>query len=310
MNIFSETKRNYLIVTIIGFVVLSWLYWTFFYFDFYSSLIYILAAAFYITLYRVWIMLFEKKGHLIFFPVERFVIINLMVLAFVLTINSSKTINPLLISDLTCAYGVIFFLFLFWYAFRIQKQEKSFVEAAESTLTSKILTAMSVVFLLSDLIVSFFGNLSIQFVLYTPLLFLIFSFIISVCLKFFKLSSPFSLVLFFNIYIISLFLLVLNGINYNFFLVIVIIHFIVLSSTVFMIRANSIENKDLNSLCGFEDMALVFFNIVLIFISLNNFLYIKVPTIFVSYLYLVSIVILGYLGWKNYKMIKKTQSVF
>ncbi len=300
---FAETKKNYFVVMIIGLLVLSGLYWAFFSFTFSSVLIYCLAFVFCITMCRVWLKLFEHNRHLVFFPMERFIIINLMILSFVLTVNSNRTLNPLLITDLTCAYGVMFFLFLFWYAFRIQKQEKASVEAAEYNFTTKILTAMSVVFLLSDLIVSFFGEISVQFVLYTPLLFLIFAFVISVSLKFFKLSSVLSLILFSNIYIISLFLLVLNGINYNFFPFVVILHFILFSSTVFMIRANSVENnKDFDFLYGLENMALVFLNIVLIFISLNNFLYINMHGIFTKYLYVVSFLLFVYLAQKNYKL--------
>ena len=303
MNMFAETKKNYFIVMLFGLAALSCLYWLFFYFNFSSLLIYILALIFYITVSRVWLKLFEKKGHLLFFPVERFVIINLIILSFVLTVNSCNTVNLLLITDLTCVYGVMFFLFLFWYAFRIKKQEKVSMAAIEFSITSKILTAMCAVFLLSDLAVSLLGKLTMQFVLQLPILFLILSFVISVCIKSFKLKSFVSLFLFFNVYVISTFLLVLNGVNYNFFPFIVIAHFIAFSSTAFMIRVNSVENEDFESLYGLENMALVFFNIVLIFISLNNFLYANMPGMFINYLYFISIILIGYLGWKNYKMI-------
>ena len=48
-------------------------------------------------------------------------------------------------------------------------------------------------------------------------------------------------------------------------------------------------------------MSLLFANIVLIFICLNNLLLFQLPQIIVSYLYFITIILVSYIAYYNYK---------
>ncbi len=301
MNLLAENKKQYFFVMITEFIVLSYIYWHFFNFKFSSLLVYILSVGFYITMYRVWLKIFERKEHLLFYPTERFSVIGIIFLSVILAVNAG--INSTVFTNIFCACTIISFIFVFYYIFRRQKQKGSFVPVVKFSTASKIITCMCGIFLLFDLIVSVLGKLSLQLVLYIPFLFLILSFIVCVYKKTFKFNSFSSLILFFNIYIMATLLLVLNYINFNFFSFTIIIHFIIFSAAVFVMMENSIEKDDNYLTYSLEIMALIFLNIVLIFISLNNILSMQIPDIFTSYLHFVSILFICYLGIRNYKLL-------
>lgn len=301
MSLLAESKKQYLFVMVTELTILSGIYWLLFNFRFSSLLVYVLAAFFYITMYRVWLKIFDRREHLLFHPTERFSVISLIILLSVLAINAH--INPLIFTGMFYVYIIMFFIFVFYYFFRIKKQKKSTVPIKIFSSTAKILTSMCGIFLIFDLIVFLSGKFSLQLILYLPFLFLILSFIISVYNKSFRFNSFSSLILFFNIYIIATLMLVLNYVTFNFFSFTVIAHFVIFSAVVFVILENSLENENVDSMYSMENTALIFSNIVLIFIALNNVLSVNFPDIFVSYLYFVSILFLIYLGIKNYKMI-------
>lgn len=301
MSFLEESKKNYLFVVVTAVIVLSCIYWMFFDFKFSSLLVYVLAAGSYITMYRVWLKIFEKKEHLLFHPMEKFAVMGMIFLSFVLTANAY--INSMLLPDMFYVYLLILFIFVFYYIFRLKKQKKSPVPLKVFSSAAKILTAMCGIFLIFDLLVFFSGKFSLQLILYLPFLFLILSFIVCVYKKFFKFNSFSSLILFFNIYIMATLLLVLNFISFKFFSFTVITHFIIFAAAVFVMMINSAEKEDFESFYSMEFMALILLNVVLIFISLNNLLPIRLPDVFISYLYFVSIIFISFLGWENYKIL-------
>ena len=301
MSLFAENKKQYLFVMVTELTVLSCIYWLFFNFKFSSFIVYVLAVVFYVTMYRIWLKIFEKKEHLLFRFMERFFVIGMILLSFILAVNAYM--NPMISPVMLYIYSTIFCIFILYYIFRLKKQKKSPISLKTFSSATIILTAMCGIFLIFDLIVFSYGRLSLQLILYIPFLFLILSFIICVYKKYFKFNSYSSLILFFNIYITATLLLVLNFINFNFFSFTAIIHFIIFAAAVFVMIINSVEKEYFEPLYSVENMALIFLNIVLIFISLNNLLSINLPDIFVSYLYFISIIFISFLGWKNYKML-------
>ncbi len=70
---------------------------------------------------------------------------------------------------------------------------------------------MCSVFLLFDLVVWFFDRMSVQLILYMPVLFGIFTLLLFIYKKEFYFNSMFPAILFFNIYILSSVLLVFNS---------------------------------------------------------------------------------------------------
>ena len=64
MKILEETKQHYFFVMIIEFVFLSCVYWLFFSFGFSSALAYLLFLCFYITSFRFWINILNKKENM------------------------------------------------------------------------------------------------------------------------------------------------------------------------------------------------------------------------------------------------------
>jgi hypothetical protein len=226
--------------------------------------------------------------------------INLMFLSFILAVNSlmvSASYN-----DMVYVYLLIFIIFISYYLYRIKKQKKSPVLPEKFSMTTKIVTVMSCIFLLFDFGVYFTGKLNIQLVLYLPFLFLILTFLLFIYKKVFSFNSFFAGVLFFNVYIMSTILLVLNYLHNNFFPFTIIIHFIVFLSALSLMNANSIEIKESDFTDSKEFMSLLFTNVVLIFVSLNNILSFQRPAIFISYVFFVTIIFISYIIYRNYKM--------
>ncbi len=300
MSLFAENKKQYLFVMAVEFTVLSCMYWLLFNFKFSSFLVYILCTVFYFTMYGVWIKIFERKEHLLFHPIEKFFVTGIVFLSFVLAVNAY--INPIIFPEMFCVYVIIFLIFISYYLFRLKKQKKSSVSLKPFSSELKLLTVMCGIFLLFDLIVFVSGSLNLQLILYLPFLFLILSFIVCVYKKYFKFNSFSSLILFLNVYITATLMLVLNFISFNFFSFTVMIHFIIFAAAVFVMIINSVETEDNGPLYDMKIVALIFLNIILIFVALNN-LPTQIPDIFASYLHFVSIIIISFLSWKNYKIL-------
>ena len=300
MNLLAENKKQYFIIMLFELAILSCVYWMFFDFKFSSLIVYILAVGFYFTMYRIWLRIFDRKENFLFPPVERFSVISVMFLLFVLAVNSFDLTKY---TDMFCVYTALFFIFLLYYMFRKKKQKKSPVSEIKFSLTMEILTAMCGMFLFFDLLVFIYDRLSLQLILYLPFLFLILSFIVCIYKKTFTFNSFSSLILFLNIYVMATLMLVVNYINFNYFSFMAIIHFILFSAAILVMLSNSYENESVDSQNSLENMALIFLNIVLIFISLNNILSMRIPEIFTSYLHFISILFVCYLGYKNYKML-------
>lgn len=300
MKFIAENKKYYFCVMVIELLLLSCIYWFFFDLTLSSFLVYFLSVSIYVTGYRYWITKFNKKEHFLIDGNERFTIINLIFLSFILSVN--HILNPAFYNDMFYVYSLIFIIFVLYYVYRIKKQKKSSVPVIKFSITSKIVTVTSIVFLLFDFFIYLCSKSSIQLILYIPFLFLILMFLLFIYTKEFSFNSFFAAILFFNVYIISTILLVLNAVDNNFFSFTVIIHFIVFLSVLSLMNANSTETKDKSFAYGKELMCLLFANTVLIFISLNNIMSFQMPAIFLSYVFFITILFISYIVYHNYKM--------
>lgn len=302
MNLLAENKKYYFSVMLVEFVLLSCVYWYFFSFTFSSLFVYLLSASFYITGYRVWLTVFKRQQHLLFNSLEQFNILSFIMLVYILALNSLVSKELFLMSFI---YFVIMIIFIAYYIFRIKKQKKSVIPAQKLSPTDKVLIIMCSIFLLFDFIVWNFNRMSLPLVLYLPVLFAILTLLLFIYKKeiSFNSYSLFSFVLFGNIYILSSILLVLNYINNNFFTFMILIHFILFSSIFSLFTINSTKAKQDEFVYNKKTfLSLVFINIILIFISLNNILSFQMPQIFISYLYLVTILLITYVAYYNHKI--------
>lgn len=300
MNLLVEDKKHYFSVMLLEFTLLSCIYWYFFSFCFSSFLVYLLSLTFYITGYKFWLCIFREQKHLLFDNCEQFKVLSYIILAFILALNSLFSKDLFLMSFI---YLLVLIIFIAYYIFRIKKQKKSVIPIQKFSSTTKVLTIMFAIFLLFDFVVWISGRMSIQLILYLPILFIILTFLFYIYKKNFSLNSLSSIILFANIYIISTILLVLNCIHNNFFTFMVLIHFVLFSSIVSLFTINSNENEEDNLLIAKEKfMSLIFSNIILIFISLNNILSFQIPQIFLSYLYFIAIIFITYIAYYHYKI--------
>ena len=160
---------------------------------------------------------------------------------------------------------------------------------------------MCSMFLVFDLIVWICDRMNILLLLYMPILFGIFTLLLFIYKKEFYFNSIFPVILFLSVYILSSTLLVLNSITTNFFMFMIIVHFIIMSSFLNLFMANSTLTKNDEFLYRKNIMSLLFANIVLIFICLNNLLLFQLPQIIVSYLYFITIILVSYIAYYNYK---------
>ncbi len=287
---------------VIELFLLSVIYWLFFNFSFNSVAVYITSVTFYVTGYVLWKNILQRKEHLLFNPLEHYLIINVITLLMILLINSffSKDLTPMI-----QIYLLLIIIFACYYIFRLKKQKKSTVRIPEISSYTKSLIIMNVLFLLFDLIVYICDKLQIQLVLYIPILFAVFTFLLSIYKKQLAFKSVMSFLLFFNVYIISSLMLVLNYIHTNLFTFLIILHSILFFATVCLFKINSIETDDKDFYYNNNLFGLLFSNIIVIFISLNNILSFVMPQIFASYLYFCILVIITYLAYCIYKMFAK-----
>lgn len=303
MNIInSTTQKYYFYVMVTEFVILSVIYWFFFNLNFSSIATYILSVIFYITGYILWINIRKRNEHLLFNPLEHYLIINIITLLFIFFVNSLLTKDLVVMAFI---YLFLLIIFVFYYIFRLKKQKKSIIAIPIISSYTKTLIAMNIIFLFFDLIVYICNRLQIQLVLYMPILFAVFTFLLSVYKKQLSFKSIMSFILFFNVYIISTFLLVLNYVHTNLFTFLVITHSILFFATVCLFTINSIETDEKDFYYNYNPFNLIFTNVIVIFVSLNNILSFNMPNIFTSYLYFSSLVILTYLVFCIYKILSK-----
>lgn len=299
MNLLIENKKNYFIVMITELVILSCFYWFFFTFCFSSFLVYLLSTSFYITGYRFWLQIFKEQKHFLVDTVEHFLLFNVITLNIILAINF---LLPFQNTSMFFIFMATSIIFICYYIFRLKKQKKFAGPTTKFLGTYKFISIMCSGFLLFDLIVWICGRMSIQLILYMPILFGIFILLIFIYKKEFYFNSMFPVILFFNIYILSSILLVLNAITTNFFTFMIIIHFIIMSSIFYLFTANSTQTQNDEFLYQKNIMSLLCANIVLIFICLNNMLLFGLPQIIISYLYFVAIIFISYIAYYNYKI--------
>ena len=282
MNLLLENKKNYFIVMITELIMLSSIYWFFFTFCFSSFLVYLLATSFYITEYRFWLNIFKKQKHLLIDNNERFLLFNIIVLSIILAINSLLPPNQKI--SMFFVFITISIIFICYYIFKLKKQRKSTVSTTKFCGIYKFISIMCSMFLVFDLIVWICDRMNILLLLYMPILFGIFILLIFIYKKEFYFTSMFPVILFLNIYILSSTLLVIIMIS---------------SFNCFMANSKTTEKDDL--LYKKNIMSLLFANIVLIFICLNNLLLFQLPQIIVSYLYFITIILVSYIAYYNYK---------
>ena len=303
MNILNSTSQKYYFcVMITESIILSVIYWLFFDITFSSIIVYITSITFYITGYILWKNIRQRNEHLLFNPSERYLIINLITLFFILLIGSFLSKDLIIMTPI---YLLFIIIFVSYYIFRLKKQKESTVKMPTISSYSKNLTVMSILFLLFDLIVYICGRLQIQLVLYIPILFAVFTFLLSIYKKELAFKSFVAFLLFFNVYIISSLLLVLNYLYNNLFAFLVILHLILFFATVCLFKINSVETDDKDFYYNHNLFGLLFSNIIIIFISLNNILSFSIPNTFASYLYFSVLVIITYLIYCIYKILAK-----
>ena len=299
MNLLLENKKNYFIVMITEFIILSSIYWFFFTFCFSSFLVYLLATSFYITGYRFWLKIFKEKKHLIIDNTEHFLLFNIIVLSIILAINSLLPPNQKI--SMFFVFITISIIFICYYIFKLKKQRKSTVSTTKFCGIYKFISIMCSMFLVFDLIVWICDRMNILLLLYMPILFGIFILLIFIYKKEFYFNSILPVILFLSVYLLSSTLLVLNSIITNFFTFMIIVHFIIFSSIFNCFMANSTLTENDEILYRKNIMSLIFANIVLIFICLNNLLLFQLPQIIVSYLYFITIILVSYIAYYNYK---------
>ena len=303
MNIINSTdSKYYFYVMITEAIILSVIYWLFFSLNFSSAAVYVLSVIFYITGYLLWKHIRQQNEHLLFNPLEHYLIINIITLLCTFFISSLLTKEVIVMVPI---YLLLIFVFISYYIFRLKKQKTSAVAIPVISSFTKFLIIMNVMFLLFDLIVNLCNRLQIQLILYMPILFAIFTFLLSIYKKQLSFKSLMSFVLFFNVYIISSLLLVLNYIHYNFFTFLVIIHSVLFFATVCLFRINSVETDEKYFYYNYNLFSLIFTNVIIIFISLNNILSFNMPNMFTSYLYFVVLAIITYLVYCIYKILSK-----
>ena len=299
MNILKETKQHYFCVMIIELVFLSCVYWLFFAFAFSSVLAYLVFLSFYITGYRFWINILNKQENFLLCPSEHFTIMNSIIFLSILILNSSS--NSGFRNGMFYIYATIFIIFVLYYIYRLQKQKKSPVPISKLSPTLKATIILGCIFLLFDFFAYRAERLNIQLILYLPFLFLILSFLLFVYKKVFKFKSFFSAILFFNIYILATLFLFINCFSNNLFPITLFFHFMIFTSVIHLMIANSTLSKEESFILNREFLYLLFANVTLIFFSLNNIFYFNFPEIFRSYTYFVSILFIIYIVLYNYK---------
>lgn len=303
MNIInSQSPKYYFTIMIVELTLLSIIYWLFFNINFASISFYILFVIFYITGYILWKNICQRKENLLFSPLEHYCIINIFTLLVIFFINSLFD-NSLFLMSLI--YLLFLIIFVFYYIFRLNKQKKSLVEIQKVSSYTKSLIVMNVIFLIFDLIVYRYNKLQIQLVLYIPILFAMLTFLLSIYKKVLSFKSLMAFLLFLNVYIISTFLLVLNYLNNNLFAFLVLIHSILFFATVCLFKINSIETDKQDFYYSHNLFSLLFANMIIIFISLNNILSFQIPNMFASYLYFAVLSLVAYLVYCIYKIIAK-----
>lgn len=299
MNFLKETKQHYFCVMIIEFIFLSCIYWLFFSFGFSSFLAYLVFLSFYITGYRFWINILNKKENLLLCPSEHFTIINFIIFLVILALNSLSGNG--FHNGMFFVYTTILVIYVLYYVYRLQKQKKSTVPYSKISPTLKVAIILGCIFLLFDFFVYRAGKLNIQLILYLPFLFLILTALLFIYKKVFEFKSFFAAILFFNIYISATTLLALNCFSQNFFFLTIFFHFIIFVSVIYLLVANSTLSKEQSFIHNREFIYLLFANAILIFIFLNNIFGFIFPEIFVSYNYFIAILFITYIILYSYK---------
>jgi len=296
-------NKYYFFVMIIEFFILSIFYWFFFKFNFFNVTTYIVCSVSYITGYIVWVKeILNKNKQFLFNNYEYFFILNLLTLSAILIINSFYNKNIISMLPINI---LLFIIFTGYYIYRTKKQNKNIPEKTKFSSTVKLLSIMNILFLLFDFIAYINGVLQIQLILYMPILFAIYTVILFIYKKEFSINSFTSLILFFNIYILSSFLLVLNYIGNNFFIFTLIIHSILFYSTICLAQINSKSMYDNESYFNYNVFNLIVPNTILIFIILTDFLSFNIPNIFANYTLSIAALIITYLVWFIYKIFSK-----
>ena len=295
--------NNYLFVALTEYIILSTVYWLFFSFDLFTTVTYLLCSVCYFTAYILWnneILLKNKK--FLITDSEHFFMTGIVCLLFIFILNSFCDKN---LYTMIPVYSVFLAMFILYYVYRIKKQKSFLKTNFQNSPALKFLIIMNFVFLIFDFFVNKYNALQIQLMLYIPVLFGIYTFIIFIYKKEISFKSFVSLAFLVNIYIISTVILVLNFIGNNFFTFTLIIHFILFCSIANFFLINSKNNIDEENFGKYNLVGLFFPNVILCFIVLNDVACLNAPNILANYTLLVSALLITYLSRCIYKILAK-----
>jgi len=295
-----HNQKNYLIIMFLELVFLSIVYWCFFIPNISSILVYAASTFFYITGFNFWMQKYKKNEHFSIDFTEHFIMNNSIVLLILITIKSFMKTELI---NIAISYIAIIIIFIAYYSYRIIKQNKEVTNIIKISPSFKLLTIVSIILLYLDFISLLYGKLTLQLIIYLPIFFILICSITLVFSKEISFKSIISFLLFANAFFISIFLLILNYQSNNYFTFLLIIHFILFASSIcfFKLNSNFSDKKDIY--CKNEFIYLLFFNTVLLFISLNNILSFEIAKGFTIYIFIVIISFIIYLAYHNYKIL-------
>lgn len=295
-----HNQKHYSIIMFLELVFLSIIYWYFFIPNINSILVYMISTFIYITGFIFWIQKYRKNEHFYIDFTEHFTMNNLIVLLILITIKSFMKTE---LVNIAISYIAIIVILIVYYSYRIIKQNKEVINIINISPSFKLLTIVSIILLYFDFISLLYDKLTLQLIIYLPIFFILICSITLVFSKEISFKSITSFLLFANAFFISLFLLMLNYQSNNYFTFLLIIHFILFSSSVCFFKLNSNFSDKKDVFCKNEFIYLLFFNTVLLFISLNNILSFEIPKGFTIYLFILAVSFIVYVVYYNYKIL-------
>ncbi|MFA7074351.1 MAG: hypothetical protein WC234_04075 [Endomicrobiaceae bacterium] len=304
MNIacFLRNQRYYAIIMLLEFAFLSFVYWHFFNLNINSASAYTVSVFLYITCFVFWMQKYKQNEHVSLDFSEHLIINNTIAIFTLIAINN--LINSGLNGTTICFVSIIL-IFAAYYVYRIKTQKTLKNTGIDSTF--KLIAAVSILMLCLDFIFYLYEKLTLQLILYLPIFFILICCIVIVFSKEISFKSIISLLLFSNIFSVASFLLVLNYQTGNCFSFLLIIHFILFSSSACFFKLNNSDSTNRSLYYKAELLALLFFNAALIFISMNNILSFEIPIQFSTYIYVSTIFFTVYLVYYNYKILENTK---
>lgn len=294
-----HNQRYYAVVMLLEFAFLSVVYWCFFNLNINSASAYIISTFLYMTCFLFWIQKYKTNEHMSFDFSEHLIINNIIAVFTLITINDFINSG---MTKATIWFILIILIFVSYYFYRIKTQKTLQSTGIDSSF--KLIAAVNILMLCLDFIFYLYGKLTLQFIIYLPIFFILICCIVIVFSKEISFKSIISLLLFSNIFSVSSFLLVLNYQAGNFFSFLMIIHLILFVSSAYFFKLNNSSSDSRTVYYKNEFLALLFFNTVLIFISINNILSFEIPVQFSTYIYVSTIFFTVYLFYYNYKILE------